>query len=57
MTFRQVVIENSSDPGEARVKNDGLGLEIVERVCDHQGWALSVNQKDDSFAAQVMFKQ
>lgn len=50
-----IVIENSSDGNEAQMKTDGLGLEIVERVCDRLGWALSANQEDDVFIARVQF--
>lgn len=50
-----IVIENSSDGDEAPVNTGGLGLEIVERVCDRLGWTLSINQQDDVFIARVLF--
>ena len=50
-----IVIENSSDADEAQTESDGLGLEIVERVCDRLGWALSASQEDDVFIARVQF--
>ncbi len=50
-----IVIENSSDPDEAQSSTDGLGLEIVERVCNRLGWVLITEQQDDVFITQVLF--
>lgn len=50
-----IVIENSSDAGNAQMRTEGLGLEIVERVCDRLEWALTTNQEDDVFIARVQF--
>ena len=51
----KIVVENSIDPGEAQARTDGLGLEIVGRVCEHLGWTLSASQQGDMFVAQVQF--
>ena len=52
-----IVIENTSDADEAQMKTDGLGLEIVERVCDRLGWTLTANRQDDVFIARVLFSE
>lgn len=50
-----IVIENSCNADAEQMDTDGLGLEIVERVCDRLGWTLSINQQDDVFIARVLF--
>jgi signal transduction histidine kinase len=50
-----IVVENSSAANEAHTNTNGLGLEIVERVCDRLGWTLSANQQDEVFVAKVQF--
>jgi len=50
-----IVVENSSDADAAQINTDGLGLEIVERVCARLGWTLSAIQQDDVFVTQVQF--
>ena len=51
-----IEIRNSSDVTESQVNENGLGLEIVQRVCDRMGWKFSARQQDDEFVAHVGFR-
>ena len=51
-----IAIRNSSDVTDAHVNENGLGLEIVQRVCDRMDWNLSALQQGDEFVAQVGFR-
>lgn len=50
-----VAIGNSSDVTGEQVNESGLGLEIVQRVCDRMGWGFSAQQQGKEFVAQVVF--
>lgn len=50
-----IAIGNSSDVTGEQVNESGLGLEIVQRVCDRMGWSFSAQQQGKEFVAQVVF--
>lgn len=51
-----MAIRNSSDAANTQVNENGLGLEIVQRVCNRMGWGFSAQQQGDEFVAQVAFQ-
>lgn len=50
-----IEIRNSSDASDAPVNEDGLGLEIVQRVCDRMRWTFSARPQGEEFVARVVF--
>ena len=48
-----IAIRNSSDAHGAQVNENGLGLEIVQRVCDRMGWGFSAGPQGREFVARV----
>lgn len=48
-------IGNSVAPRAANPNDDGLGLEIVQRICDRMGWMFSTRQASGEFVAQLVF--
>lgn len=52
-----VVIRNSSELTVAEDGEPGLGLEIVQRVCDRMRWSFSSQHQDGEFVAQVLFNR
>jgi signal transduction histidine kinase len=50
-----IAISNSSDVAGEKVNENGLGLEIVQRVCDRMGWDFSAQQQGKEFVARVVF--
>jgi signal transduction histidine kinase len=46
-------IRNSSNISDAQVNEKGLGLEIIQRVCDRMGWSFSAHQQGREFVAHV----
>jgi signal transduction histidine kinase len=50
------VIRNSSDMTDAQVSEEGLGLGIVQRVCDRMGWGFSAHQQGGEFVAHVVLQ-
>ena len=49
-------IRNSSEVPDTQTNENGLGLEIVQRVCDRMGWNFSALQQGDEFVARVEFR-
>lgn len=52
----RVAISNSFDGTDEQGKDNGLGLEIVQRVCKRMDWACSTRKHGDEFVAEVVFK-
>ena len=51
-----VAVSNSFAATGEQVSEDGLGLEIVQRVCDRMGWGFSAQPHGKEFLAQVAFR-
>lgn len=46
-------IANSADANRTRTNENGMGLEIVQRVCDRMGWEFSARREGGEFTARV----
>lgn len=51
-----LAIRNSTNASDTQLNENGLGLEIVQRVCDRMGWEFSALQQGDEFVASVKYR-
>ena len=49
-----MVVQNKFSPSQ-RDKGDGIGLEIIERLCQSQNWQYRIEQSDGEFHVIVIF--
>lgn len=51
----EIVLRNPVQSEGSEPPGDGLGLEIVQRVCDRMAWILEVRSESGEFVARVQF--
>ena len=48
-----LICKNNLCDSELDGKGYGFGLEIIERICEHQGWKSSIDRSEDTFQVTI----